>query len=89
MDGAFSLSATGCRVETPLLPQVSSRLARRAASVGCISLVTFFVQAKKVTRPYQTCFVQSRTVETGETMPPALNGQCVISPVLTLKLRGK
>ena len=44
------------------------------ASTGCISLVTFFVQAKKVTRPYQSRLVRSRTVETGETMPPALNG---------------
>jgi len=74
MDGAFSLSATGSRVETTRLEQVSSRLARRAASTGCISLVTFFVQAKKVTRPYPTCFVRSRTLETGETMPLALNG---------------
>ena len=50
------------------------------ASSGCISLVTFFVQAKKVTRPYQSCFVQSRTVETGETMPPTLNGSWVCRP---------
>jgi len=74
MDGAFSLSATGCRVETTRLERVSPRLARRAASTGCVSLVTFFVQAKKVTRPYQTCFVRSRTLETSEKMPPALNG---------------
>jgi hypothetical protein len=83
MDGAFSLSATGCRVETTRLEQVSPRLARRAASSGCISLVTFFVQAKKVTRPYQSCFVRRIDIETGETMPAALNGEWVFSPVLT------
>jgi hypothetical protein len=74
MDGAFSPFATGCRVGATLLLQLRPRLARRAASSGCISLVTFFVQAKKVTRPYQSCFVRSRNLETGETMPPHLNG---------------
>ena len=82
-------SRHGCRVEATRLEQVSARLARRAASVGCISLVTFFVQAKKVTRPYQSCFVRSRTVETGETMPPTLNGWWAISPVLTRMLHSK
>ena len=82
-------SRHGCRVGATSLLQLGSRLARRAASLGCISLVTFFVQAKKVTRPYQTCLVRSRTVETGETMPPSLSGWWVISPVLTRVLHSK
>jgi len=82
----LATSRHGCRVEATRLLQASSRLAQRAASSGCISLVTFFVQAKKVTRPYQTCFVRSLTLETGETMPPHSNGWWVISPVLTVAL---
>jgi hypothetical protein len=72
MDGTFSLSATGCRVETTLLEQVSPRLDRRAASAGCISLVTFFVQAKKVTRPVRSGLVRSFIIKTGEMLPQTL-----------------
>jgi len=82
-------SRHGCRVEATLLLLRAARLARRAASWGAFPLVTFFVQASIVTRPYQTCFVRSRTLETGEIMPPALNGWWAFSPVLTWLLRCK
>jgi len=72
MDGAFSPFATGCRVGVPRLEQASPRPARRAASLGCISLVTFFVHAKKVTRPCPSRLVQRANVKTGEMMPPFL-----------------
>ena len=55
-------SQHGCCVGTALPEALRSRLARRAASTGCISLVTFFVQAKKVTRPYQSRCEQRATL---------------------------
>ncbi len=50
-DGPFSLAATGCCVEAARLEQVRTWLARRAVPWGCVLLVTFLAQARKVTRP--------------------------------------
>ena len=84
MDGAFSPFATWMsRRGDPVFAAYATACPKGGIN-GCISLVTFFVQAKKVTRPYQTCLVRSHNIETGETMPPALNGWWAFSPVLTL-----
>ena len=89
MDGAFSPFATGCRVGATRFLQLAPRLARRAASTGCISLVTFFVQAKKVTRPYQSRCVQSANVKTGEKAHQPFKDGGIVSPVSRVRLRKK
>jgi hypothetical protein len=53
----------------------ASQLARRAASLGCISLVTFFVQAKKVTRPLPTLFATEYSLQDGRKSPLTYQGR--------------
>ena len=86
MDGLFSPFATWMLRGDGLAGGASFTACPKGDPLGRVLLVTFLARARKVTRPYQTCFLRSRTLETGEIMPPSLNGWWAFSPVLTLAL---
>jgi len=75
MDGAFSPFATGCRVGAPRLEQVSSRLARKAASAGRVLLVTFIARARKVTRPLPRSLATEFLRQNGRNSPQSAQGR--------------
>jgi len=69
------LSQHGCCVGTALPEALCSWLARRATPQGCVLLVTFLAQARKVTRPLPCSLATEFLRQYGRNSPQALQGR--------------